>query len=178
MQEVRITYVGDGVLDVPCRQLPVCKLLRVQRGPTAQIGLFCLRRPHFLCRQEMGERSDSGEALTAVAIVPLLRSLLPCSPQSRPPPRPPPGRWRVSLLRGSRYLNSTINRNLPEKARLLGAVLFGFIWAAFCRSCCRFRISDAECFRSMGRSECLRAHPLQRAPCRSAAALYRDLRMR
>ena len=92
---------SDVAISSSCK-FAACCVFNVEQ--VLDFGLFCLRRPHFLCRQEMGERSDSGEALTAVAIVPLLRSLLPCSPQSRPPPRPPPGRWRVSLLRGGRFL--------------------------------------------------------------------------
>ena len=93
-------------------------------GRLLDFGVFCLRRPHFLYRQEMGERSDSGgEALERCCYrspSPLVASML--APETPSPRAPLPSRWRVSLLRSSRFLISTINRNLVINRTLTGTI--------------------------------------------------------
>ena len=104
LKNFRTTFVARGFPDAPCRQFRNCNSLRFHRGHGGEIGLFCLRRPHFLCRQEMGERSDSGEALHRTYRFLFLIVTAQLGPEATLPRDPLPARWRVSLLRGGRFL--------------------------------------------------------------------------
>ena len=99
----RICNVGDGVLDVPCRQSRICNFLRIQCGHGGRNGWFCLRRVTFLCRQESHQRSDSGGgAGTACLSFPFWSRSCLSRPTAALPLRTPSRPLRVSLLRGGR----------------------------------------------------------------------------